>query len=249
MIRLIFSLAIVIFTSLTLSAQSDTIVINKDLQLIHLQDSVFIHLSWVNSEQYGRFSCNGMLVVRKGEAIIVDTPMTNEQTKEMIDYLNDVMGVRIKALIAGHFHADCMGGLLHLQSVGAESIACHLTVEKCKEEGLPVPSISFESEYDFAFHGLPIECRFYGGGHSFDNITVRLPNQQILFGGCMVKSARSQNLGNLSDARVDEWDKTIEKIQYAYPNIKTVVTGHGDIGGAELLNHTIELVREKQHNP
>jgi metallo-beta-lactamase class B len=32
-----------------------------------------------------------------------------------------------------------------------------------------------------------------------------------------------------------------------YPEIKTVIPGHGDFGGIELLTHTIELV-EKEKN-
>ena len=247
MIRLVCSVVLVYLTVFSALAQSDTIVISKDIQLLHLQDSVFVHVTWVDSEQYGRFSCNGMLVVRNSEAIMVDTPMSNEQTEELSNYLSNEMGVKVKMLIAGHFHEDCIGGLAYLQNNGVASIACQLTVEKCMEEGLPIPSIAFERVYDFNFHGLPIVCRFFGAAHSFDNITVWLPKQHILFGGCMVKSARSRGLGNLSDAVVEEWDATLEKVQHAYPTIQTVITGHGKIGGAELLDHTIDLVRQKQN--
>ncbi len=235
---------VVVYPSL---AQAVTTSISKDIQLIHLQDSIFVHVTWIDSEQYGRFSCNGMLIVSNGEAVMIDTPMTNEQTRQITEYLSYKMNVKVKTFIAGHFHADCIGGLDYLQKEGVESIACRLTLDKCKAEGLPVPAIAFDTTYDFSFHGLPIQCRFYGAGHSFDNITVYLPEQQILFGGCMVKSARSRGLGNLSDAVVDEWDITLEKVRNAYPEIQTVVTGHGNIGGSELLNHTIELVRNKQN--
>ena len=224
-------------------SQSDTTIINNDLQLIHLGDSVFVHTSWVESEQWGRFSNNGLLIIKNGEAVMVDTPMSNKQTKELTDYLNVVLKVKIKALIAGHFHDDCIGGLEYLQSIGAKSLACNLTIEKCKIENLPVPSIGFDKEYDCLFNDLPIECRFFGPGHSFDNITVWLPEQKILFGGCLIKSANARGLGNLSDAVVNEWDVTVEKVQYAYPEVKTVVPGHGAFGDASLLSHTIQLVR------
>jgi metallo-beta-lactamase class B len=46
----------------------------------------------------------------------------------------------------------------------------------------------------------------------------------------------------LSDAVVADWDKTIEKVMKKYPVIKTVIPGHGNFGGPELLTHTIELV-------
>ncbi|WP_289053102.1 subclass B1 metallo-beta-lactamase [Carboxylicivirga marina] len=224
-------------------AQSDTIVINKDLQLIHLQDSVFVHISWVDSKKWGRFSNNGLLIIKNGEAVMVDTPMSNEQTKEICDYLNIVWEVKVRALIAGHFHEDCIGGLEYLQSIGAKSLASNLTIAKCQEEGLPVPSIGFDKEYDCLFNELPIECRFFGAGHSFDNITIWLPQQKILFGGCLVKAAHARNLGNLSHAVVDDWDVTIEKVQYAYPEAVMVIPGHGAIGTTDLLSHTIQLVK------
>lgn len=240
--RLFFILLGILITG-PCSAQSDTTIINNNLQLVHLSDSVFVHISWVESEKWGRFSNNGLLIIKNGEAVMVDTPMSNEQTKELAEYLKLMLNVKIRALIAGHFHNDCIGGLKYLQSIGAKSLASNLTIEKCKEEGLPVPEIGFDKEYDCLFNELPIECRFWGAGHSFDNITVWLPEQKILFGGCLVKSDNARGLGNLSDAIVAEWDLTIEKIQFAYPDIITVIPGHGNIGNSELLNHTIKLVR------
>ena len=39
----------------------------------------------------------------------------------------------------------------------------------------------------------------------------------------------------------------IEKMIKKYPDIKTVIPGHGDIGGTELLTHTIELVENEKN--
>ncbi|MBN1650541.1 MAG: CfiA family subclass B1 metallo-beta-lactamase, partial [Bacteroidales bacterium] len=80
-----------------------------------------------------------------------------------------------------------------------------------------------------------------------DNITVWIPGKKILFGGCLIKSIDSKGLGNLSDAVVNDWDMTVEKVMKKYPEIKTVIPGHGDFGGTELLTHTIELV-DKEKN-
>lgn len=227
-------------------AQNKTIQIDENLQLIQLQDSVFVHVSWVNSDTYGRFSCNGLVIISDGEAVLVDTPMSNDQTKQLCDYLMTNYKVTIRALIAGHFHNDCIGGIEYLHSIGAKSLACQLTVDKCKEEGLAVPTNAFDKEYDCMLNHKAIICRYWGPGHSFDNITVWLPQQRILYGGCLVKASLSQNLGNLADAVPNEWATTIEKIQYAYPDVRIVVPGHGTIGDAHLLSHTIDLVNTFQ---
>jgi metallo-beta-lactamase class B len=229
-------------------AQTDnTIVIDKDIQLISLQDSIFVHVTWHHLDNFGRFPSNGLIVIKNGQALMIDTPMDNDKTERLTRYLRDSMSVKLAKLIIGHFHDDCLGGLGYLQSIGVESIANSMTIEKCKEIGLPIPSTSFTDSLTFDFNGEQIVCRYFGAGHSFDNITVWIPSKKILFGGCLIKSINSKGLGNLSDAVVNDWDMTVEKVMKEYHEIKTVIPGHGDFGGTELLTHTIDLV-DKEKN-
>jgi metallo-beta-lactamase class B len=220
------------------------IKISDDIFLIHLQDSVFIHQTWDTAAGYGRFSSNGLIIIHKGKAIMVDTPMDNLKTEVLTRYVKDVFSADLTKLIIGHFHDDCLGGLDYIQQQGIESVAGNLTVAQCEKLGLAIPSTGFDKEFFINLNGLPVECRFSGPGHSFDNITVWLPAQKILFGGCLVKSSDSGNLGNLSDAVVDQWDTTIKALMSRYPGVKTVVPGHGNHGGSELLTHTIMLVEK-----
>jgi metallo-beta-lactamase class B len=248
MIRNIFLTTILSLVGLvSLNAQiSRNISIDPDIQLIHLQDSIFVHVTWHHLDDFGRFPSNGMIVIKNGQALMIDTPMDNDKTEKLSRYLKDSMIVDVTKLIIGHFHDDCLGGLGYLQSIGVESVANSRTIAKCKELGLPVPSIGFADSLNFDFNGKAIECRFFGPGHSFDNITVWLPDNNILFGGCLVKSIESRGLGNLSDAVVAEWDQTIEHLMEKYIVIQTVIPGHGNFGGTELLTHTIQLVKREK---
>ncbi len=231
-----------------LAAQAaDKIVIDKDIQLIHLQDSIFVHITWHPLDDFGRFPSNGLIVIKNGQALMIDTPMDNDKTAKLTNYLKDSLSVDLTKLIIGHFHDDCMGGLDYLQSIGIESIANSRTIEKCKEIGLPIPTKSFTDSLTIDFNGERIDCRFFGAGHSFDNITVWIPSKKILFGGCLIKSSNSKGLGNLSDAVVSVWDLTIRKLIEEYADIKFVIPGHGNFGGAELLTHTIELVKKHKN--
>ena len=240
-------LTIGLMSLISLFAQTENIImIDEDIQLIHLQDSIFIHVSMHQSGQYGRFSSNGLIIIKNGKAVMVDTPMDNEKTERLTKYIMDSLNVKLTTLIIGHFHADCMGGLEYLKRIGVNSIANSKTIEKCKEIDLPVPSIAFTETKNFDFNGEIIECGFFGAGHSFDNITVWIPNKKILFGGCLIKSLSSRSLGNLADAVVSDWDLTVQNIMKEYPDIKTVIPGHGSYGGSELLTHTIELVEKEK---
>ena len=246
--RNIWIILLIVLGLLQVQAQkTNKIVIDDDIQLINLQDSIFVHVTWENSAKFGRFPSNGMIIIKNGKAIMIDTPMDNEKTERLTKYLKDSMQVEISKLIIGHFHDDCLGGLEYIHSKGISSIANYMTIDKCKELGLPIPSTSFTDSLIFDFNGQQIVCKFFGGGHTFDNITVWIPSKKILFGGCLIKSYNARGLGNLADAVVDDWDTTIRKLMNKYLDIKTVIPGHGNFGGTELLIHTIELV-EKQKN-
>lgn len=63
-----------------------------------------------------------------------------------------------------------------------------------------------------------------------------------MFGGCLIKEINASK-GYLGDANVQAWAATVKKVKKAYPNVKTVIPGHGEIGGKELLDYTITLFK------
>jgi metallo-beta-lactamase class B len=205
-----------------------------------------MHQTMVNTPEFGRFSSNGLLVIKNGKAFMIDTPVTNETTAKIATYLKDSMNVEIQLFTGGHFHVDCIGGMEYLKTADVKTFLNKRTKIKCIENKLPLPDTTFDESYFFNFEGIPVECRFVGGGHTADNIIAYFPDQKILFGGCLVKSANSPNLGNLKDAVVGEWKATIQQIINLFPSVKFVIPGHGDLGGIELLYHTIELVDNYQ---
>jgi metallo-beta-lactamase class B len=87
-----------------------------------------------------------------------------------------------------------------------------------------------------------VEVYFPGESHSIDNLVVYFHNRKILFGGCMVKSLESKNLGFTGDANMEEWPKSVEKVLKRYKDARIVVPGHGNWGDTKLLMHTIGLL-------
>jgi len=234
-----------LFFVLSLLGQNDSIiVINKDIQLHLLRDSVYRHVTWEVSPDYGRFSCNGLVYVNNGHAVIADTPMDTGKTHKLISHLEKQMALTIDLVIVGHFHSDCIGGLPYVHERGIPSLGGAKTLALCKQNRLPVPTESFEEEYVLVLQGDTLICRYPGAGHTEDNITVYCPKQHILFGGCLVKSARSRGLGNLVDANVHAWPATMQHLLDTYTEADLlVVPGHGLPGNKELLQHTQKLAR------
>lgn len=229
-----------------IKAQSNNkIVVDDDIQLVQIKDSIFIHTSWYQTQNFGRVPANGLIVVRNGQAVMIDTPWDNEMTKRLTEFVEDSLNVHFVKIIAGHYHEDCIGGLEYLQNKGIESIANSMTVIKCKEDKLPVPSTSFSDSLNFDLNGLQLKCKYFGGGHTPDNITVWIPEYRILFGGCLIKSANSKTLGFIGEADLENWDLSVKRVKNEYDNIEIIVPGHGNYGDSKLLTHTIKLV-EKQ---
>jgi glyoxylase-like metal-dependent hydrolase (beta-lactamase superfamily II) len=48
----------------------------------------------------------------------------------------------------------------------------------------------------------------------------------------------------VADADVAEWPASIRRVLERYPQAEVVVPGHGEVGGVELLRHTITLAEQ-----
>ncbi len=86
---------------------------------------------------------------------------------------------------------------------------------------------------------------YYGGqGHSPDNIVIWIPDEKILYGGCLVKSTEADDLGYLGDANVKEWSSTIKNIQRRFINPSYIIPGHDDWSSNKSLTHTLDLIQQ-----
>lgn len=96
------------------------------------------------------------------------------------------------------------------------------------------------------FKNESVQVYYPGPGHTEDNIAVYIPSAKVLFGGCLIKSANSKNLGNLSDGFPDLYLDSVENILSDFDNIENlqVIPGHGESGGIELVSHTRQLCSE-----
>ncbi|MDZ7613830.1 MAG: MBL fold metallo-hydrolase [Flavobacteriaceae bacterium] len=71
-----------------------------------------MHISYLNTDDFGKVSCNGMLVINQNEGIIFDTPTDDKSSKELINFREaEKLKCKITALIPTHFHNDCVGGI------------------------------------------------------------------------------------------------------------------------------------------
>lgn len=214
--------------------RSETLVIQK------VADNVYQHTSFLETKSFGRVSCNGMIVFDKNEAVIFDTPTNGSTSIELINWVEKKLNCKVKAIIPTHFHVDCLGGLGKFHERNIQSYAHDLTIELASSKKAIAPHNSFSDSLELRVGNKKIIAQFIGEGHTKDNIIGYFPDQQVMFGGCLIKGLGAGK-GNLEDANTHDWPSTVAKLKERYPNINVVIPGHGELGGAELLDYTITL--------
>lgn len=218
--------------------------VSDDIEIIKLSDKAYMYVATAEIEGFGRVPSNGLILVDRSKAMLLDTPVNDEQTEELVNWIERSLRVKVTDFIPNHWHLDCMGGLAYLQKKGVKSYANQMTIDLTKKMNKPVPEQGFKDSLTVALGDTDVKCYYLGGGHSTDNIVVWIPAEKILFGGCMVKDCNSSGLGNTEDAAVDEWPGTIDKVLKKFPDARYVIPGHGEFGGMELLKHTRSLFKE-----
>jgi len=215
---------------------------SKDLVITQITPNSFKHTSYLQTNDFGNVPCNGLIVRDQMEAIVFDTPTNDSASASLIHFIQSNLHAKIKAIIPTHFHNDCLGGLKAFHNNNISSYAYFKTIELAKENKSELPVNSFSDPLKLSIGNQFVLVSFFGEGHTRDNVVGYFPAENILFGGCLIKELKASK-GYLGDANVDDWSSTVQKIKAAYPNVKTIVPGHGTIGNAKLLDYTINLFK------
>lgn len=218
--------------------KSETLLIYK------LSDHVYEHISYLDTESYGKVSCNGMIVSSNAEAVIFDTPTNDAASLELIEWTTKKLNNKIIAIIPTHYHEDNLGGLNEFHKHGIPSYAYQKTIQITKEKNYPQPQHGFDQSFELKVGNEKIVAEFLGKGHTCDNIIGYFPAENIMFGGCLIKALGSGK-GNLEEAKPEDWPESVKKVKSKYPETKTVIPGHGESGGTELFDYTIKLFEQK----
>ncbi len=213
---------------------------SENLRIYRLTDHVYKHISYLQTRDFGNVACNGMIVIDGNEAIVFDTPIDDASSLELIQWITREHNSKIVAVIPTYYHADNLGGLNEFHRQDIPSYALQKTIDIAKEKNYPLPQNAFDNFMELKVGNKNVYAEFLGEGHTADNIIGYFPAENILFGGCLVKSVDADK-GNLEEANEQEWSETIMRLKQKYPDIRYIIPGHGKPGGVELLDYTMVL--------
>lgn len=219
--------------------------LETDVEVRSLRDGVWVHTSYNTLDDGTRFPSHG-LIVREGDALtLIDTAWGEEKTRLLLRAIDVQIGLPVTRAVVTHFHGDRASGVDLLESGGIEVWAHPLTRQLATENDYPVPDLVFESL------GLPgdvvelgaLEVFYPGPAHTQDNLMVWLGDQGILFGGCAIRGAADEGLGNVRDGDIESWVEAMDRTEQRYGGASLVVPSHSEPGSAELIGHTAALAR------
>ena len=213
------------------------------VELNRIKDNIWVHTTYADYNG-NRTPSNGLLIETKKGIVLIDTPWNNAQTKELIKLTGSELDKAIFLAVITHAHEDRIGGIDALLENSIDVRSTELTAELAEKYGYKRPDPSLTTDAFIKIEDVSIEVFYPGEGHTKDNIVVWLPEYKVLFGGCLVKELDSEGLGNTADANLEQWAISINKLLKKYSDAEVVIPGHGNWGGIELLEHTLELLKQ-----
>lgn len=213
-----------------------------------LNDRVFVHTTY-GIYRNNSIPSNGLIIKTQDGIVLIDTGWDSDghtdNTRQLLRWVADSLGQSVRLCIVTHAHEDRVGGISELRKAGVRVISTLLTAQKSVTLGYEAPEGILPNDTTFTVGREPIRCYFPGEGHTSDNIVVWLPDQQILHGGCFVKSVAAFGMGNIADANLNEWGNSVRRVMDQFGTAKLVIPGHEEWGDTKALEHTLRLL-EKQ---
>ena len=136
-------------------AKQDTIQVSEYLQIVPINENAFLHISYIPYKE-SKFPCNGLVYIKDGQAAVMDTPVGDEASVDLIRWIMVEKKATINYLIVNHFHEDCISGLTTFVGTGCQSISHKTTCQLADLEGYNCTQRYFNDsiEINLAVRGL-----------------------------------------------------------------------------------------------
>jgi len=213
------------------------------LEISHLTGDFYIYTT------YGTYRgvpvpANSMYMITSKGVVLFDTPWDSTTFQPLLDSIQIRHHKEVILCIATHFHEDRTAGLEFYRKKGIRTYTTLKTDSLSAKHDEKRAEFLIYKDTVFAIGQHSFRTYYGGWGHTPDNIVIWFDKEKILYGGCAVKSVEAEDLGNLSDANVKEWEATIRKIMDQFKNPNYIIPGHNDWTSREALTHTLKLIQD-----
>jgi cyclase len=196
---------------------------------------------------------NAGIIADRGECALIDTAATEERARRLQRAVARVSPNPPRVVVNTHFHGDHSFG----NFVFAET-AVVIAHERCRTEmaaaglhltglwpdvcwgeiSLALPALTYRDRLTLYVGGIAAELWHVGPAHTTNDTAVWLPDRGVLFAGDLAMAGATPfvAMGSVSGS--------IEALrQLRELGARTVVPGHGPVGGPEVLDRTEQYLR------
>ncbi|MEO8515174.1 MAG: BlaB/IND/MUS family subclass B1 metallo-beta-lactamase [Flavobacterium sp.] len=213
------------------------------LIITHLTGDFYIYTTY-NNYKGTKVPANGMYVLTNNGAVILDSPWDETQFQPLLDSIKVKHNKNVVMCIATHSHEDRTAALTYYKGKGIKTYTTKQTDEISKKKEGNRAEFLIEKDTVFSIGNHKFQTYYGGAGHAPDNIVIWFGKEKILYGGCLIKSVEASDLGNLGDANVPEWEKTLKKLQSKFQKPNFIIPGHQRWNSTNSINHTLKLIRQ-----
>jgi len=235
-----------IIAALLLFVTGSAFTQTQKLTISFLTKDTYVYTTWGDPGNGTLFPANGLYLVTGKGVVLFDTPWDSTQFKPLLDSIKQRHHQNVVICIATHFHSDRTAGLTYYRQQAIKTYTSKLTDDLCKEKNEPRADYLLYQDTVFHVGQYAFQTFYPGKGHSPDNLLIWIGEKKILYGGCFIKSTETNSVGNLSDANIGEWIKSVKKTQVRFKDPAFVIPGHQDWTDKNSLTHTLEILENYQ---
>ncbi len=213
------------------------------LRITPITNDIYVYTTY-NIYENSKLPANGMYLVADEGVVLFDTPWDTTQFQPLLDSIQLKHNKPILFCIATHWHSDKTAGLEYYKKLGINTYTTALTDELAKLNGMKRAEFIMTKDTTFTVDKFRFETYYPGEGHTADNIVIWLDNEKILYAGCLIKGAKSKNLGYLGDANVKAYYQTLKNVAAKYPVRNIIVLTHSNWDNIKSLKHSIKLAKK-----
>jgi len=203
---------------LSYSAQADTAKAKPKLvETTKVAEGVYVFRWWVYRN----------LFVVTDEGVIATDPINPKAAKMLMQEIRKVTDKPIKYVVYSHQHWDHISGGKIFKDAGAQFVShegCKKHFKRRPSPAVVLPDITFSDKHTLTLGEKTLELEYFGKNHGDCLITMRLPEEKMIFIVDIVTPKRVA-FRNMPDFLPDEWIRSLYDIEKL--DFDTVISGHG----------------------